>query len=537
MTPKMVKKSPIRFTAPVLHWRWIGSADCQISEVSQISEIYETQEKTMPVYDYKTYRLKITTLTPLHIGNGQFLFRDYDYASREGCTWRFDENAMLEEKIDDPKMAEILAKQKPVDLLNASDYQRESKLFRYILPGESTVQDGKVREYIKNVYDQPYIPGTAVKGALRTAIGWHEWKQEEPYPQLGGKREFAGQKFERDIFGRKPYQGSGSDVNYDLMRAMIVSDSRPLDNKTLQLINVAVFRHPERFDNIDKRVSSLEVATINTTFEMDLKIDTALFSDWARKLGFGAPERLTEWVQVCKAHTRQRLETEIAYYQRQKSAKVGSALALYQRWAELDKDADENAFLMQLGWGTGWDGKTFGSRLKADEDFMQNAISVFKLGRNHTYPTADDFPMSRRLPQKNANAPLGYPLGWVLVTVQPGNEPETNQTDWQKRMLESVSANASVRPIEVFARPAKKPLTVSFTTTPEPGARFEGKVIDIVGSEIMLEIPGLEDSEDYAVIDLGGLPIKRPRADDKVTCEVLRVKQEKNYWRVECALG
>ncbi|MBU1614706.1 type III-A CRISPR-associated RAMP protein Csm5, partial [bacterium] len=31
----------------------------------------------------------------------------------------------------------------------------------------------KIRPVIRNAYGQPYIPGTSIKGAIRTAIMWN----------------------------------------------------------------------------------------------------------------------------------------------------------------------------------------------------------------------------------------------------------------------------------------------------------------------------------------------------------------------------
>lgn len=513
----------------------------------------------MSNYDFKTYRLKITVLTPLHIGNGREMLRGYDFAEKHGELWRFNENALLETRnIDDPKIVEQLARAKPAELISDErEYKDGSPLFRYHIPGEVRADQGRVREFIKDVYDQPYLPGSSLKGALRTAIGWAEWGKKHFRPEIAKvspltskNKKYAATRYERDIFGKKPDRDMpGSDPNYDLMRAMQVSDSQPVKPENMQVINVAVYRNwsVERVD----RISSLETLPAGLALGgVAIKIDTRLFGiekeaeQWS-KLGFGDPKRLTAWVQVCQQYARQRIETEIEYYTKQakSSPKISSALNLYRRWQSLQAAENEPAFLLQLGWATGWDGKTFDSRLREDDNFMLKIISGFRLGAHHStdYRSGDEFPMSRRLPQKSQNAPMDYPLGWVLVNVAEG-DADFVETDWQKRILETAAKTetsappAAKAPVAPTPKPQPQPITMTFDDVPKVGNRFYGVVLQ-TGNQVMLEIPGREDTEDYAVIDLSNLAVKRPREGEKLLCEVVAVKQEKNYWRVECRLG
>jgi CRISPR-associated protein Csm5 len=385
---------------------------------------------TMP--DYKTYRLKITVLTPLHIGNGREMLRGYDFAEKYGELWRFDENALLEtQNIDDPKIVEQLSKAKPADLITDDrEYKDGSALFRYHIPGEVRADQGRVREFIKNVYDQPYLPGSSLKGALRTAIGWWEWGQKQKVAQetdlfqLTGKKkkkEFVASDYELDIFGRKPNDAPGSHPNYDLMRSLQVSDSQPLEPDALHVTNVTVFRKSGTQPKIN-RITSLEVLPTKLSFSTTLKLDIVLFSQWAKNngLNLGNASRVTNFVQICRAYTRQRIATEQEYYRRNNFPATSLALAFYDQLARIENQLAENAFWLQLGWGTGWDGKTFDSKLKENPsaNYLKRVIELYDLGRGHTYAPIQTFPMSRRLPlSPNDSSKLGKPLGWVLVEI------------------------------------------------------------------------------------------------------------------------
>jgi CRISPR-associated protein Csm5 len=378
---------------------------------------------------YKMYHLKLTALTPLHIGNGRQLGYGYDYAlTEDDYFWRFNEDAILDGKGEmDAKSAETLAHSKPIDLVGDDEYLPDSTLFRYVIQGVPTASDGNVREFIKDVYDRPYLPGTTLKGALRTAIGWSEWGGKHLHPISGDlfrngkkvRKEFAAQDFERKIFGKKSAGENGSDANYDLMRAFMVSDSQSLPpNDSLQILNVAVFRRAGQRDKVDK-VSSLEVIQPKISFDLTVKIDLTLFSDWAKQLHLGEATRLTDWVNICRGYSRQRIQTELSYYRHQKSAGIDMALKFYEQMERLEPELGANSFWLQLGWGTGWDDKTLGSCLKepAAEGYLKKAIEIFDLGRGHTYPSVQEFPMSRRLPY-SSNTSLGKPLGWALVEIE-----------------------------------------------------------------------------------------------------------------------
>lgn len=377
----------------------------------------------MSKYDYKIYRLKITVFTPLHIGNGREMLKDYDYAVHDGRTWRINENALLEaQDVEDPKVAEMLARVKPSQLLKPQDFTDGSPYFRYVLKGtpKSSAEGAVLREQIKNTFDRPYLPGTTVKGALRTALGWHLWKKKGLNPEisrLGGSPKFAASGYERDLFGRNP--------NNDLLRALQVADSAPLDTAALMLVNVRVLTQR------GKPGSPVEVEAIrrDTVIETELKLDTVLFSQWAkaRELYLSNGDTLLNLSEIARQHSRHAIERELAWAKGLTDGK--NVASNYQ--VMLNYPLASNAFFLQLGWGGGWEQKTFGSRLKQDEGFMRTILKArnqggFDVGRGHTIRTVQGFPTSRRIAMAYPRNPQGQvageipalPLGWVLVEME-----------------------------------------------------------------------------------------------------------------------
>ena len=370
--------------------------------------------------DYTLYHVKVTVLSPLHIGSGRDLLNEYDYVISQGRTWRINEDALLEvQDVDDPAIADRLAQTPPAQLLEPADFRPDSRFFRYVVQGtpRATGTGAQVREQLKDVYDRPYLPGTTLKGALRTALGWLAWEKRGLRPdrtKLGRDRRFAAQQYERELFGRDP--------NHDLLRALHVGDSAPVGADRLMIVNARVLkRGGEPASPIE-----LEAVRPDTSFELTLKIDTALFSSWAQAHGLKLPGAalLRQLPGVVQAHTAQRLAREAEWF-----AGIPGAdkVAAYCRELK-DFRLPSNAFFTQIGWGTGWEGKTFGSRLQADRNFMEAIVRSpreggYGLARGRRQPD-DPFPKSRRVLVQVQRGPDGRvvetphsPLGWVLVEI------------------------------------------------------------------------------------------------------------------------
>jgi CRISPR-associated protein Csm5 len=365
--------------------------------------------------DYTLFNLKVSVLTPVHIGNGVELLYQYDYAIHGGQTWRINDAALLDaQNVEDPKMADILSRTPPVELLKPNDFQPQSPFFRYVIKGvpRSQAEGAQLREQIKNPFDQVYLPGSSLKGAFRTALGWYIWQQSGiklKSTQLNPKREWAAQRYEQQIFGPNP--------NKDLLRALHVSDSAPLSADCLMVLNVRVVN---RGGNL---AAPIEVEAIrrNTIFEQTIKIDNALFSNWAKKhnLHLKGAELLQHLAEVVNHHTKEHIRQEIAWFS--EVARAQNVLNYYRQLEQ--KEPGKGQMLLRLGWGTGWNDKTFGTVLQKDPQTMEHLIQKYRLARGKRKP-GDPFPKSRRVAMAVVRNQQGqvvevpaYPLGWVLVEV------------------------------------------------------------------------------------------------------------------------
>lgn len=380
----------------------------------------------MSAYNYQIQRLKITTLTPLHIGSGNKLLHEYDYAIYKGFTWRINENNLLDaQSVDDPKVAAMLARTKPAQLLKAADFTPENKFFRYVMKGtpNSEAEGAVLVEQIKDTFDRPYLPGTTLKGALRTALGWHLWKQRGLRPDLGqlnSMPKFAAGKYEDTLFGDTP--------NKDLLRALQVEDSASLDPKVLMLANIKVTTHAPKQGRKQGAPIEVEAVRKSVIFETKIKLDLQLFSDWAKQRGLSlvGEDLLLNFAAIVRDYNVEVIRREVEWARKLPEGK--NVLAHYQEMQGFP--LAPNQFFLQLGWGGGWEQKTFGSRLKQNPEFMRGILKArrdggFDVGRGHVPHNIADFPISRRIAMgylRNVQGEItrevpALPLGWVLVEV------------------------------------------------------------------------------------------------------------------------
>ncbi|MFZ5917322.1 MAG: type III-A CRISPR-associated RAMP protein Csm5 [Chloroflexota bacterium] len=361
------------------------------------------------------YDVSVSLISPLHIGSGNVLLRSYDFRTVAYQTWVLDRDAILAEEYnraaDGAPDWERLALP-PGQLVRDDELHDGSAFVRYALAGSTTVD--QIREQIKDVYGHCYLPGSSLKGALRTALMSHAIRSSGFKPdlgQLGDRREWAGQAWERALFGADP--------NHDLLRALIIADSDPLpvSPSPLMLLNVQVFTGGQPGSPI-----VVEAVKPDTVFRTTLRVDDYLFSNASRRLGFqDRRDWLEKLPQIVGSVSKARIEQEQTWY-RGKSG-FGAASSLYNALSKASVGG--SAFLIQMGWGVGWTGKSVAQWLpKSSQDYLRRR---YKLGRP---PKAErdwepdlsrPFPRSRRLRARRSHGQVvaDVPLGWALIEMKP----------------------------------------------------------------------------------------------------------------------
>ena len=358
------------------------------------------------------YDVTISLLAPMHIGSGRELMRDYDYVTHGGKTWVMNGDAFLAHlQRPDGSFDDRILGRPAAELLQPEDFRPGSAFFRYVLDGQPRAQgSGAVlREQYKDAFDQPYLPGSSLKGALRTVLAWHGFQTQKLHldpANMRGGRSWAGQELERSIFGRDP--------NHDLLRALLVADSQPQPSDRLQIVNAQVVTGSETPGS----PVELEAVRPDTIFHTTVTVDEFLHGD-AAEAALHFRDRwqwLADLPQIARDWAAQQLEKERDWHRARKYDHVGR---LMHQMLNLLKRGGLNAnqFFLQVGWGGGWAAKTIGYPLQQDSQAWERLLGDKRLSPARIRRRAGDpFPKSRRV--VIANRQVAAPLGWCLVEMK-----------------------------------------------------------------------------------------------------------------------
>lgn len=426
--------------------------------------------------DVKRYR--VTALTPVHIGTGKTLQAGLDFYMEPAnqinvidldrmlilCAeagidpmpyveeGRFDR---LFSRVDsppggrqefDPRMAPLMRlQQRQMTVTPAPASFDPSGAVSYRARLRCRNRPDVLLEQIKTTSSLGYIPGSSIKGAIRTALWAKMLHEMDTRSQVEGKirqqgerggREWAGQVGERVAFGKDP--------NHDLGRTIQVGDTHPGARVSVIEVVIADLNQSgrllwknltsRRIESDPRRATSIFCECLPTGAELDLevRIDPWLFQQ--DRLDFARHRYLIDGLEaVCSEWASELIDREILFY---RNGGLGVLASFYENRLR-PALTNEEGFLLQVGWGTGWTEKTAGHLL--DEGLQADLRRWFDLGkllhagcggevrrRGRGYSCqkckgrdipfqnvelVSPFPKTRKVAFENG-APA-YPLGWL----------------------------------------------------------------------------------------------------------------------------
>ncbi len=370
------------------------------------------------------YELVISTLTPLHIGTGKVLLRDYDFVVDKDNTQTY--------VVDNEKLAAALYdrghKQRITDsakvglgtLYPSQTYDPTDPIFRYVLGGtpQSKTSNTEIQEQIKDVWDRPYIPGSSLKGAIRTALLYVLFRRQKKVFSMEhmteSRAKFAAQGYEHELLVGSKVEWNNY-PNYDLLRALHVSDSAPAERDVLRLLNARVWQpnpSASRYGQQEGAPIDLEGVKAGATFRAELTLDTHLLDTQRQALGWSdeQADMLRQFVLVVRNFTDARLKQRRVDPDSELWQKSTNSVA---KAIDSSKNTD-NEFVLQLGWGGGWSSKTLGDRLQRDQGEFVRLANKYSLSKGRY--AGGVFPKSIRLAYNKSGEPAAE-LGWIKVRV------------------------------------------------------------------------------------------------------------------------
>ncbi|QCX34078.1 type III-A CRISPR-associated RAMP protein Csm5 [Caloramator sp. E03] len=375
--------------------------------------------------NFKIYDAEIKILSPTTVTSG------FDIGNFEVV---FENNKI--HVIDIMKM--IKENKKAVGLIetfdfynNKADFTRSlkecgidyRKYIKYSIDAQniSYNRSSKVKEIIKTA-GRPYIPGSSIKGALRSSLS-RALNEESRYIESLNKKINEKKDYEAKHYGKKmdilkicddiAEKELFKDSYYSPFRLLKIADTDTKEYEDLSISEIKIlnicndkvkwFKWGGNQDNINMGVS------IHTeTFKIGTKLNSRFsmgFIDYYKNNDIEQIETdcVLDFAEKIRKDMNDYIKCELDFY---KKYGLEEIIKFYNNL--LGMKLKENEFIIQLGFSTGYKPKSVIKNL--DDDFIGKLINA---GAKNIKGM---FPKTRRLAVYN-NKPT-YPIGWIKVTLK-----------------------------------------------------------------------------------------------------------------------
>ncbi|RIV25582.1 type III-A CRISPR-associated RAMP protein Csm5 [Fibrisoma montanum] len=410
-----------------------------------------------------TQHVLIETLTPLHIGSGRLLQgnTEYLYFANHSTVSVVDERKVLsiigEENLDKwidiigrgDDLLDYLVKRKP-NITPADTSKRIVRVEGKRSPGGNQT----IREQIFSGNGQPMLPGSSLKGAIRTAI-FNALVRQNPgaaqrindFKEIKEFQDFKSGQSKRTVKYRggtleKKY--TGPDPNHDVFRLLRIGDAH--FNETVCLLSETLNEKGDgtfemKNDPHDKVEQFIECipAGAETLFrvqipsELKARLNEIKYRDTASKIPHR--ERM-EWTNILadiNINTKRLIQNELNRYQSQHLP--DGALEYLDSLKGMMTGLHNNQCVIRVGFGTGYLNMTGGWaeqlwRDVANIDFKKEMADLAEGVRRNARYNSFALPKSRKM------ALGGIPLGFLKLTVFS----ESEFAAWQAQAAEREAA-------------------------------------------------------------------------------------------------
>lgn len=362
--PDVYETKRIQLTSPLLH---IGSA---VSRLNPFEYVQTAKRVYLPHQDALARALK---------QRGDGFLQDYIHCIEN----RQDITTLLENAFGDRWQTAM--------------NDREETLFpsHRILQKWTDQRITDLRPMIRNGIGQLYIPGSSIKGAIRTAIAYHLLKHADRYnvpeqqqiseierrlrQSMGELKQrakfFDDRLFMDSLFSDFDLIGDRSSVrkgpNTDFMRALHISDSEPLVERPFVTkkgqkgyLNLAVAvevivssRFPDYRAKYRASIYAEVVRQPHTHFT--IMLDREMLSRFHHSQGMRIPfETIDDLLKICQEFAQDQWDFEHDYWQQLKNNPNAQGRNLDFGQIRDFYAAETCPYSLRLGWGSGMPGTT-----------------------------------------------------------------------------------------------------------------------------------------------------------------------------------
>ncbi len=349
-------------------------------------------------------KVKITTLSSVHIGSGDFLQQNTDFVfGTEG-----EEEFLY--VVDPKKILNVIGSENIENWLLSIERKEDTKLFvsryvknitpvdyseRKILNFATIRSTDTLKECIHNGMGFPYIPGSSIKGAIRTAVlATYSDKINNPENKIKDfKGKVSAKQIEGELFGKDP--------NKDIFRFIQVGDAY-FDTDTVistKLINLNITSSDSL---IDKKKSQLvEAIRPNVDSFLQIKVNKEQY-EWVSShqnsnVGtlYEGMSSLPKLFKLINQYTKKLVNEEIEYWK--DADKTGGETYVENMQTILNEinSCKEGECVLRLGHASGWRFIT-GAWTEYLDNFFDVVVESSRPNNSKFYKEYD-FPKSRRL--------------------------------------------------------------------------------------------------------------------------------------------
>jgi CRISPR/Cas system CSM-associated protein Csm5 (group 7 of RAMP superfamily) len=327
-----------------------------------------------------SYYFQLIPLTPIHVGTGDTL-EPFEYVVAGDTLYRFtmDDFLLALEREDQARFVEVIEQSVPATRRFVAEHVGAAvEVVRYtadVSPAARALYDGRMEglghpevHTCIRTGDRAYVPGSSLKGALRTALLYHAMPKDS--------RESDARQLERSVFrfGR---------IQQDPFRAFKVGDGEPLAEKTHVRSVTVNTQHSGRWSEdvtmLIETIPGFLSDNVETPSRHPVTFDVAFYEYHKRAFRLNPGVVLT----ACRDFYGEHLTAERDY-----TSSLSQTAAAYDALADYAERMPDHACLVRMAWGSGRDAVTVGYAL-------QNAPE----------------PRSRRLTAD------GFPLGWAELAI------------------------------------------------------------------------------------------------------------------------
>lgn len=426
----------------------------------------------------KSYCCQLQTLTPVHIGSGETLASNFDFFI-DGNQLRVVNTTRLFNKIEALGADAIERFSQAVEDNTVLDWLRRhqinlSEITQHAAAFNESRTPRDIRAHIRDGFGKLLIPGSSLKGALRTAVLKKLCDNQQHNDivndtvqkilKMHRPPRFSDQSITKSLLGGDPQK--------NLFRTLTVGDF-VLDKQAVKLLKVWVNRLVNQNTLGGKFPIFVEGLPETAECQGVIAFDQFLANKEKEKRCFGFKTELTlDWLlDACNALSRKTIDHELDFYDGINGKGVDQLKQFYNNLKDQLDNIGTQETIINLGWGVGWCGIT-GQLIETDK-LTRDIRKKLKLAHQEKY-LSFPFPKSRRLAEINQEV---KPMGWVRIDftslaeqkqqqeneTQAAIEADTKKQQWEK-MSEQEKRLAAIR---------QDPLAVEFD---------RGKTVDPIQS-------------------------------------------------------